>query len=137
MDTGISSFDDLVLAATRQQEPQRLLFVFTQVGLPDDCTLEERAAFEAGRGGTLTPLACLDKPAHELGAFSELLEESRQFLQDWTIIFVAALSGKNGRAPGPEEIEASLNRMVGSIKAGTIGAFIPFDAHGRPVVLLA
>jgi hypothetical protein len=67
--------------------------------------------------------------------FSELLEESRQFLQDWTIVFVAALSGENGRAPKPEEAEAPLNRTVASIKAGTVGAFIPFDVRGEPVVL--
>ncbi|CAN7300940.1 MULTISPECIES: ribonucleotide reductase subunit alpha [unclassified Caballeronia] len=131
----ISSFDDLVRAARLQTEPQRLLFVFTQVALPEDCTPEQRATFEAGHGGTLTPLICLDKTPEELGDFSELLEESRQFILEWTIVFVAALSGRNGRHPTPEEAEAPLNRMVESIKAGAVGAFIPFDTHGQPVLL--
>jgi hypothetical protein len=133
----ISSFEDLVTVARQQAEPQRLLFVFTRVELPEDCTPEQRMRFEAGVGGALTPLACLDKTPEELGAFDELLEESRQFLQDWTIVFVAALSGKNGRAPTSEETEAPLNNMVESIKAGTVGVFVSFGFDGQPVILSA
>ncbi|NRO97021.1 ribonucleotide reductase subunit alpha [Paraburkholderia sp. NMBU_R16] len=130
----ISSFDDLIRVARQQPEPQRLLFVFTRVELPDDCTPEQRARFEAGKGGALTPLMCLDKTLEELGTFSDLLEESQRVLQDWTIVFVAALSGNNGCVPRSEDAEAPLNRMVESIKAGSIGSFIPFDAHGQPVL---
>jgi hypothetical protein len=130
----ISSFDELIRVARQQPEPQRLLFVFTTVELPDDCTPEQRARFEAGVGGALTPLACLDKTPEELGAFGDLLEESRQVLQEWAIVFVAALSGKNGCVPRTEDAEAPLNKMVESIKAGSIGMFIPFDAHGQPVL---
>ena len=137
MSTSISSFEDLVTVARQQAEPQRLLFVFTRVELPEDCTPEQRTRFEAGVGGALTPLACLDKTPEELGAFGELLEESRQFLQDWTIVFVAALSGKNGRAPSSEDAEAPLNKMVESIKAGTVGMFVSFDVNGHPVILSA
>jgi hypothetical protein len=78
---------------------------------------------------------CLDKTLEELGTFDDLLEESRQILQAWTIVFVAALSGKDGRAPKTEDAEAPLNKMVESIKAGSIGMFIPFDTHGQPVLL--
>jgi hypothetical protein len=137
MNTSISSFEDLIAVARRQPEPQRLLFVFTRVELPEDCTAEQRSRFEAGVGGALTPLACLDKTPEELGAFRELLDESRQFVQDWTIVFVAALSGKSGRAPSSEDAEAPLNKMVESIKAGTVGMFVSFDVNGDPVVLSA
>jgi hypothetical protein len=130
----ISSFDDLIRVARQQPEPQRLLFVFTAVELPDDSTPEQRARFEAGNGGALTPLMCVDKTLEELGTFNDLLEESRQVLQEWKIVFVAALSGNNGRVPRSEDAEAALNRMVESIKAGSIGSFIPFDAHGQPVL---
>ena len=34
----ISSFDDLIEAARAQPEPQRLLFVFAAVELPDDAS---------------------------------------------------------------------------------------------------
>ncbi|WP_438391982.1 ribonucleotide reductase subunit alpha [Caballeronia sp. DA-9] len=137
MSTSISSFEDLVTAARQQAQPQRLLFVFTRVELPEDCTPEQRTRFESGVGGALTPLACLDKTPEELGGFDELLEESRQVLQDWTIVFVAALSGKNGHAPSSENAEAPLNKMVESIKAGTVGMFVSFDVDGLPVLLSA
>lgn len=130
----ISSFDELIRVSRQQPEPQRLLFVFTTVELPDDCTPEQRARFQAGQGGALTPLMCVDKTPEEIGTFSDLLDESRQVLQEWAIVFVAALSGSNGCVPRTEDAEAPLNRMVESIKAGTIGMFIPFDAHGQPVL---
>ena len=51
----ISSFDDLLLAARQQAQPQRLLFVFASAGVPDDASPAQRASFLAGQGGTLTP----------------------------------------------------------------------------------
>ena len=55
----LSSFDDLLQAARAQREPQRLLFVFAGVGLPDDATPERRQRFEAGQGGALAPLQAM------------------------------------------------------------------------------
>ncbi len=131
----ITSFDDLIVAARAQPEPQRLLFVFTRVELPDDCTPEQRASFEAGAGGSLTPLACLDKPPEEMDSFAELLEESRQFMPDWTIVFAAAISGRNGQPPATEDAEEPLNKMVDMIKTGRVGSLIPFDAQGKTVMI--
>ena len=133
----ISNFDDLIAAARAQAEPQRLLFVFTKAELPDDCTPEQRASFNAGAGGALTPLACVDKSLAELGSFNELLAESRQFLSDWTVVFVAAVSGKGGRAPRAEDAEAPLNQMVEMIKLGLIGSLIPLDTQGETIRLNA
>ena len=129
----ISSFDDLLRAAREQPEPQRLLFVFTAAGVPDDATPEQRARFDAGQGGTLTPLMCVDKAPDEWASFDALLAESREFARPWDIVFVAAMSGSKGRAPTNADAEAPLQRMVESIKAGTIGGFVPFDGQGRPV----
>lgn len=137
MSTSITNFDDLIATAHQQPEPQRLLFVFTRVELPDDATSEQRARFEAGEGGNLTPLACLDKAPEELGTFEALLAESRQFIQDWTIVFVAALSGKGGLATRSEDAEGPLNNMVASIKVGAINGFISFDINGQAVMLSA
>lgn len=129
----ISSFDDLLRSAREQAAPQRLLFVFATAGVPDDATPEQRARFEAGQGGTLTPLMCVDKTPHELASFDALREESRQFDQPWDIVFVAAMSGSGGASPTPLDAEAPLQRMVESIKSGRIGNFIPFDTAGEPV----
>jgi len=130
----ISNFDDLLRAAREQPEPQRLLFVFATAVLPDDSTPEQRARFEAGEGGALAPLMSVDKAPEELGTFSALVEESRQFGPDWAIVFVASLPGRGGRAPTGEEADQSLQRMVESIKAGAFGSFVPFDPQGGPVL---
>ena len=63
----ISTFDDLLQAARAQPEPQRLLFVFAGVELPDDATPAQRERFEAGQGGALVPLMCVDKRPDERG----------------------------------------------------------------------
>ena len=129
----IASFDDLLRAATEQPEPQRLLFVFATAGVDADATAEQKARFEAGQGGTLTPLMCVDKLPSELASFDALLEESRVLDQAWDMVFVAALPGSGGASLTSMQAEAPLQRMVDSIKSGSIGGFIPFDAQGRPV----
>jgi len=129
----LSSFDDLLRAARAQPEPQRLLFVFTAAGVPDDATAQQRTQFEAGQGGTLTPLMCVDKAPEELTSFEALLEESRRLGQPWDVVFVAALGGSGAAQPTSAQAEAALQRMVDSIKAGDIDRFVPFDVRGEPV----
>ena len=134
MTMNIENFDDLVRAARAQPEPQRLLFVFANAEMPDDCTPGQRADFEAGHGGALVPLMSVDKIPDELGTFAELVTESRLFAPDWAVVFVTALSGKNGCAPSSADTDLSLQRMVESIKTGAFGAYLPFNAAGEPVV---
>ncbi|MEO8719409.1 MAG: ribonucleotide reductase subunit alpha, partial [Burkholderiales bacterium] len=102
---------------------------------PDDSTPEQRARFEAGAGGALAPLMSVDKAPEELGTFAELAAEARQFGPAWAVVFVASLSGRDGRAPTSKDAEQSLQRMIESIKSGAIGAFIPFDRQGEPLLL--
>ena len=98
-DLNISTFDDLLRAARKQHEPQRLLFVFAGAELPDDSTPEQRRRFAAGAGGALIPSMCVDKTPGELSTFSALVDESRGLGPEWTIVFVASLGGRGGRAP--------------------------------------
>ena len=129
----IESFDDLLRAARAQPEPQRLLFVFAAAELPEDSTPEQRARFDAGEGGALVPLMSVDKDPGELADFAGLVEETRQFPGDWTMVFVAGLSGRGGRPPSAEEADRSLQRMIEAVKTGAFGACIPFDRRGRPL----
>ena len=130
----ISSFDDLLQAARTQPEPQRLLFVFAGIELPDDATPAQRERFKAGQGGALVPLMCLDKRPDELASFAMLVEESNQFGHNaWGIVFAAAMSGTADRAPTSEEAEEPLQRMVEAIKRGAHGAYIAFDTLGHTV----
>ena len=130
----IECFDDLLRAAREQPEPQRLRFVFANAALPDDSTPEQRARFQEGQGGALTPLMSVDKTPEELDTFAALVEESRQFGHDWAIVFVAGLSGRGGRAPTSVEADQALQRMIESIKTGAFGAFMPFDRQGQPML---
>ena len=130
----ISSFDDLLQAARAQPQPQRLLFVFAGVELPDDSTAEQAASFAAGEGGALVPLMVVDKDAAELPDFDALARESRQFKQNWCIVFAAALPGSNSRAPTRSDAEQPLQRMVESIRQGTHAAFMPFDRQGQTLL---
>jgi hypothetical protein len=131
----ISTFDDLLLAARSQPEPQRLLFVFAGAELPDDATAAQRASFEAGDGGALVPLMTVDKAPEELEGVHTLAGESRAFGPDWRIVFVAAMSGQGGTPPTSVDAQAPLQRMVESIKQGSLGALIPFDRQGQAVSL--
>lgn len=131
----ISSFEELLRAAREQPQPQRLLFVFAAAALPDDCTPEQRADYRAGQGGALIPLMSVDKRPDDLSTFAALVEESRQFGSDWAIVFVASLSGRDGRAPSSADADRSLQRMIESIQAGAITSFMPFNRLGEPVLL--
>src|SRR5215207_1626424 len=76
--TSPSQFELLLQAAASQPEPQRLLFVFAAAELPADASAAQRARFEAGQGGALTPLACVDKAVGDLSSFEALVAESRR-----------------------------------------------------------
>lgn len=130
----ISSFDDLLMVARAQPEPQRLLFVFAGAELPDDATPEQRAGFERGEGGALVPVMCVDKAMDELTSFGALVEESREMGQSWQIVFAAALSGTGGRALTGDDAKESLKRMEDAIRRGAFDNYIPFDHQGQPVM---
>lgn len=136
----ITNFQDLLTAASQQTDAQRLLMVFAGATLPADASAQQRADFEAGYGGELEPLMCVDKLPQELSSFQALAEEADQLLsaqQKWQIVFAASLSGSPGQAPSPEQADKALKAMVEAIKAGQIGGFVPFNRQGTPVNLQA
>lgn len=129
----ITSFDDLLLAARSETEPQRLLFVFAGAELPAGATPAQRAQFDAGDGGELAPLMCVDRSAAELSGFAALAAEAALAGPPWAIVFTAALSGRYGIPPTSVDAEAPLQHMVDSIKAGRLAGMLPFDRSGDPV----
>ena len=131
----IASFDDLLQAARQQHEPQQLLFVFAGAELPAGASAEQRARYEAGEGGELAPLMCVDKAAAALDGFDALCAEAARAGPPWAIVFSAALSGRNGKPPTAADIDAALQHMVESIKAGRIDGLLPFNRAGEPVHL--
>lgn len=129
----ISSYKDLLNAANEQAEPQRLLFVFTSAELPDDHTKDQEEQFKSRKGGTLTPVMCVDKLASEQGEFAGLVEESHQTGMSWDIVFVACMDGNAGIAPSSEDTERPLKVMIKSIQDGNIGSYLAFDRNGELV----
>jgi hypothetical protein len=122
----IASFDDLLRAARAQPHPQRLLFVFAAAVLPDAPTAAQRAAFEAGEGGALEPLMCVDKSPDELGGWETLVEESGSFGPAWQVVFVAGMDAADARAT-----DAALERLVAAVREGRLSGLLPLDRQGR------
>lgn len=135
MHTNISHFNDLLTAARAQAEPQRLLMVFAGASLPSAATAAQRAQFEAGASGELTPLMCVDKDPHTLADFDALVREAHAMAPDWALVFAAALAGPSRLPPTQSQVDVALTRMVEALKAGDLGSLIPFDRQGQAVQL--
>lgn len=126
----LSSFNDLLRAARQQPEPQRLLFVFARVELPEAATAEQRERFERREGGTLSPCLCVDKAPSEVASFEALAAESANTGLDWDLLFISSLSGRAGIAPGSDEAAQPLRFMVNAINNGRVADFAVFDRDG-------
>jgi len=131
----MTTFDDLLKAARAQPMPQRLLLVFASAELPDDCTAQQRADFQAGHGGALVPQMCVDKSPHELPNFACLLQEATQFPGDWQVVLASTLTGSVAAEPEEAAIDQALEQMVASVKAGQMHNILVFDAQGDAMAL--
>jgi len=130
MDTP-SPFARLLAAAAAQPEPQRLLFVFAGADLPADATPAQRARFEQGAGGELTPLMCVEKTLDELTSFQALVDESTQVGPPWQVVFAAGLAGKNGELPSGAQTQAALTTMVERIRGGFVEGLLALSPCGE------
>lgn len=133
--TESTHFQQLLRAAAAQAEPQRLLFVFAGAELPDHPTAAQRASFEAGDGGALAPLMCVDKAPDELKDFEALLAESRRAGPPWRIVFAAGLSGRDGQPPTPTQIESALEKMTHAVRLGAVDQFAAYASDGEPILV--
>lgn len=134
MSVQITDFATLLEAAAQQPEPQRFLFVFLQASLPEFASEKETKNFEAGLGGQLMPVFCVDKPLDELTDFASLVSEAKQMGEEWQIVLVAAMSGMNGQMPTSEDAEEPLQHMTNQVAAGeSLNAFLAFRQDGTSV----
>lgn len=127
----IRHFEDLLVVALQQDQPQRLLLVFARAGLPEEATSEQRKQFLQGSGGTLTPILCVDRDAREVESFESLVIESQQTGEGWDIAFASTLSGHEGVMPTPEQADQPLRMMVKAIQLGNISNMLAFDRQGK------
>jgi hypothetical protein len=77
----------------------------------------------------------VDKLPEEIASFAALLEESKAAVPDWRILFVAAMDGRGGHAPNPDEAVQPLRMMVEQVKGGRIAQFLAVDREGQLVSL--
>jgi hypothetical protein len=127
----LATFQDLLDAARRQPEPQRLLFVFARVDLPENATDDQRQRYEQREGGTISPSLCVDKAPAEITSFDALAAESATTGQSWDIVFVGSLAGRAGIAPSTDEAAQPLRFMVNAIDNGRVSDFAAFDRNGE------
>ena len=137
----ISNFDDLLQAARAEPLPQRLLLVFAGAELPADADAEQRARFEAGEGGALVPLMCVDKRPDELTSFTQLCTEADGLHSGWRVVFAGSLSGTVGQAPSDKTVDQAFERLLGLIQAGqmdqVLAQTLTFTRDGAAVSLQA
>lgn len=130
----ITDYESLLSVAKEQAEPQRLLFVFLKTSLPKKHKDEEASHFHSGQGGELEAVMCVDKTPNELSSFSDLVTESESMKQDWQIVLIACLSGRNGIVPSSDEATQSLKRMVQTVESGgSLSNFLAFDRNGNSI----
>ncbi len=130
--TEITDYASLLVVGKQQTEPQRFLFVFLKALLPEDHTDEDKAQFQAGNGGELNAVICVDKDLAELTNFTDLVAESKQMEQEWDIVLVACLSGRNSIPPTSEEAEQPLKMMVKVVQdGGDLSKYLAFDKQGE------
>jgi len=127
----ITDYKTLLQVGRQQNDPQRFLFVFLQASLPDDHKDEDKQRFHSGQGGELKAIMCVDKNLTELTDFADLVTESEQMGQDWSMVLVACLSGMNGMQPTSEEAEQPLKTMVQTVQnGGDLSKYLAFDKQG-------
>ena len=132
--TEIVDFDSFLEIAQASNEPQRLLFVFLKVALPEDASEAERQRYDQGNGGGLVPVMYVDKDPGEVQGFSGLTEESQAMGEDWQMVLAAALVGE-GEPPSESSVEDAFSRIIQTVHAGgDLSSMLACDREGDPVI---
>ena len=127
----ITDYESLLAVGKQQNDPQRFLFVFLQASLPDDHDDDNAQRYHSGQGGELKAIMCVDKDLAELTDFADLVTESEQMGQNWSMVLIACLSGRNGICPSSEEAEEPLKMMVQAVQNGAdLSRYLAFDKQG-------
>jgi len=131
----IKNFKTLLDAAKEESQPQEFLFVFLKVYLADDATPEQAKRFHAGEGGQIMPIMQVHKPLNELSDFSSLVIDAEEFSEEWQIVIIGCLAGRNGEQPEQSEIDRHLETMVNTVKSGqNLSRYVAFNKHGDPII---
>ncbi len=131
----ISNFEQLLVAATEQDQPQRLLFLFAKAEGSSDSKKKKKKKNDE-QHGTLSPVMCVDKLPEEIESFKTLSEEADSISKDWDFVIAVGLSGKDGVAPTVDEAEPFLNKMTNDLSSGqSMAQYVIFDREENPVMI--
>jgi len=123
-------FSDLISMAKEQAEPQRLLFLFAK---PESSKSKNNKISR----GHLAPIMCVDKLPDEIESFEQFAKEADSIEKSWQFIFVAGLSGQQGKAPTAEAAEPYLNKMTNDLVTGqNIANYVVIDRAGEPIEMM-
>jgi hypothetical protein len=124
----ISMFSDLLSMANEQPDPQRLLFLFTNV------TATKKSRKQDDKKGTIEPTMVVDKLTEEMHAFADLVKEADGINKNWDFMFIASLSGDKQQAPTSEDAQPYLNKMTDDIMTGNnVMRYVVFDRQETPI----
>ncbi len=122
----ITNFSELLVTASNQDQPQRLLFLFAKA--------QNEAKTKNKQSGTISPVMCVDKLPEEMTSFKDFIKEADAINKDWNFIIIAGLNGTNGQTPTPEDAETHLNNMTKMLASGqNLSQFVIFDRDENPV----
>lgn len=126
----ISSFSDLIDAAKREKDPQRLLFLFANA--------ESMTGVVASKhhSGTITPVMCVDKLPSELSTFQALVDEADSINKKWNFIFIASFGGTKGCAPSSKDADPHLTKMSNDVLEGKdLSRYVVLDRKEMPIII--
>jgi hypothetical protein len=124
----ISNFQELLNEANKQDDPQRLLFLFTKA--------DAKKKKSKHKTGTITPVMCVDKLPEEIADFASFAKEADSITTEWDMVMIAGLNGKDGVAPTTEEAEPYLNMMANNVSDGQdLSNYVIFDREENPIVM--
>ncbi|UTW49321.1 ribonucleotide reductase subunit alpha [Bacterioplanoides sp. SCSIO 12839] len=122
-----SVFNDLLEMTKKQPEPQRLLFLFAQ-------TDDTKGKIKKHQRGSISPVMCVDKLPEELSDFASLKKEADSVSKDWEFMFIAGLSGADGKAPSSNDAEPYLNKMTNDLANGQdLSRYVVINRDEQPI----
>ena len=123
-------FKELLDMTNEQEQPQRLLFLFAKT----DAGKKKKNYMS----GHVEPVMCVDKLPAELSSFDALVKEADGISKEWDFMFIAGLSGSEGKAPSEDDAEPYLNKMSNDIADGQdLGRYVVLDRKEQPIEIAA
>ncbi len=119
----ITNFNDLLVAARNEPQPQQFLLLFAKADA-------KRNAFKTSHSsGTITPVMCVDKPTEELSTLQALIEEADKITDQWDFIFIGSLNAAT-------DAEPHLTKMSNDIATGNdLSRYVILDREERPIIV--